>query len=296
MHASSIGTNTSEKHTCCIQKGALNNLLLLSSSTTTNDEAEPKSGPSPKGQPKRFSLSTRWPLVALALALLLGLVGPSAPLAPPNEGRPSEEAAPSSGPNGPDPAANSGQPECGVISDVDKNYLTPIDVVVKSEDDSVACIRARFALSIRVDEARQQQQQQNGSEPLPRFTLGYLPLENVLKVEQTCPDEQADGPAEGADKQKQKQQQQRPNANSTAQARSASDGRNSSSELSAGKLLRDSDELEMIVTFECGKLSFTFQRDENKYFMSSIKGLVKLGEQPEEREQPFYLVSHQPNF
>jgi len=176
-------------------------------------------------------------------------------------------------PGSPDSTGDKGS-ECGVISDVDKNYLTPIDVVVKNEDNTVACIRARFALSIKVEEAFElphglssQQDDRpakdNGTSPqMFRAVLGYLPLENVIKVEDTCPDE---APS---------------NATSNKETKSNQD-ESKSDQAKLDDLQKTSfkptDQQEMIITFECGKLSFTFRRDKDRYYMSSIEGIVKLG-------------------
>lgn len=215
--------------------------------------------------------------------------------------------------------------QCGVISDVNKNYLTPIDVVVKNEENNLACIRARFALTIKVEEAfhlpgagtdeklvTTNGTQQKGSKNEVRAILGYLPLENVLHVEDTCPDEinigttktnnqaknatapnnntataakslsnetsttmtskEAPNPINSDKQSPDRSDQQQQNKNGTKTTSLTLDD----NDPAAGK--QDDNELEMIVTFECGKLSFVFQRDENRYFMSSIKGIVKLGE------------------
>lgn len=180
---------------------------------------------------------------------------------------------------------SSSKSECGVISDVDKNYLTPIDVVVKNEENNVACIRARFALSIKVEEAFQLSASQSAEKSAPtrqgpdestagssevRAILGYLPLENVLKVENTCPAEPGADTSGPATTMTAPEQQAKSEQQTNVKYTNTTSG-NASQQASL-------DELEMIVTFECGKLAFTFKKDDKRYFMSSIKGLVKLGE------------------
>lgn len=136
--------------------------------------------------------------------------------------------------------------------------------MVKNSEDNIACIKAQFALSIKVEEAftlsaKTVQTETNGTQPggndIVRSILGYLPLEHVLSVEDSCPTK------------KNIKEKQSANANKTSEDEDKSKN-NTDDEI---------DELEMIVTFECGKLSFTFRRDATRIFVTSIKGIVKLG-------------------
>ena len=167
-----------------------------------------------------------------------------------------------------------------------KNDLTPIDVVVKNAETNVACIKARFSLAIKVEsepldligpppsppqvdnhtQPAEGEQTPPGttSTPAPdlsapeRIVLGYLPLEHVVAVEDTCPSPP-------------------PASNTTSGAADASKQTTTTTQTPPNKQAEQVDELEMIVTFECGKLSFTFQRDEQRTFLSRIRGVVKLG-------------------
>lgn len=145
------------------------------------------------------------------------------------------------------------RPVCTIYKDVGVNDLSINDIVVKSPTSDLVCIKARFSLAIKVESAIEYTQTLNESapgneQPKDRITLGYLQLDSVAKVEDTCPDSTKQlSPREGPlDK----------------------------------KLLDFHDEnqqLEMVVKFDCGKLAFTFKRNE-KFYLSSIKGVVNLGE------------------
>lgn len=153
-----------------------------------------------------------------------------------------------------EPGANK-PAECSIFKDVGVNDLSINDIVVKSPKGDLSCIKARFSLAIKV-EAVITPVEVSTEEPendLPndpdtetkkeRITLGYLPLDSVKRVDDSCPDESE------------------PTPNPTREA---------------DKKLLNSDELRMVVEFECGEMTFNFKRDE-KFQLSSIEGLVKLG-------------------
>lgn len=170
-------------------------------------------------------------------------------------------------------------PECEVFADYGKNYLTPVDVVVKNSDNNVACIKARFALSIKVEEqfnlspkamGQMTNSSLNDGHSTIRSILGYLPLEHVLSVEDSCPEPAKSKPATTTTNGKTDDSKVELNG------REANAGAAKKTDETANELALQ--ELEMIVTFACGKLSFTLKRDEKRIFVSSIKGVVKLGE------------------
>lgn len=155
--------------------------------------------------------------------------------------------------------------------EIGKNDLTPIDVVVKNPDTNVACIKARFSLAIKVEslvpdvgsEANMQQVASNETgetKPIEdlRIVLGYLPLDQVISVEDSCPDWSQPKPANSNE------------TNPTSSTPAPVDTKDEDTK-------QEPEDLEMIVTFECGKLAFTFKRNETCDYLSSIKGLVKLG-------------------
>jgi hypothetical protein len=163
--------------------------------------------------------------------------------------------------------------ECAVFAEYGKNYLTPIDVIVKSSDSDTACIKARFALNIKVEEAQfvispandaKLATNNHTSHPI----LGYVPLERVISVEDSCPEKSTkEENTKGKNKEK---------ADTTG-AIGKNDIEANDDKSISDKDQEDEDELEMIVTFDCGKLSFTFKRDQTKIYVSAIKGIVKLG-------------------
>jgi len=115
----------------------------------------------------------------------------------------------------------------------------------------LACIKARFSLAIKVEIPLENAVQGEGDESPDsvmigngekRMVLGYLPLDSIVNVEESCPD-----------------------VNPSNKKEEQADGKSSEPE-----------ELEMIVLFECGKLGFTFKRDEN-FYLSAIRGVVNLG-------------------
>lgn len=146
--------------------------------------------------------------------------------------------------------------QCGVFNAIGKNDLSPIDVVVKSADGRTACIKARFSLAIKVEESLEQvadseSEQISNSTSESRVVLGYLPLEHVVAVAESCPD------AWLATK------------SFTKEPLGATGGEPPDT--------LEPEVLEMILTFECGKLAFRFERNETSSQLSSIKGIVKLG-------------------
>lgn len=143
---------------------------------------------------------------------------------------------------------------CSIYKYVGVNDLSVNDVVVKSSPDNVVCIKARFSLAIKVEAALENTLGEDGDAPdIPatndtdnkKIVLGYLPLDSIVNVEDSCP-------SKSSSSQKDPPEQEN------------------------GKI-EEPNELDMIVTFECGKLAFTFKRD-NDYYLSSIKGVVNLGE------------------
>lgn len=131
---------------------------------------------------------------------------------------------------------------CTLYEKVGANDLSLNDVVVEDKESKIVCIRARFSLAIRVQEPMAPLD--GGNEKLKDeagneivVDLGYLQLDQVKSIESTCPEMTT--PAEGGEAQ-------------------------------------FPDELKMVVTFECAKLTFNFRREEN-YYLSSIKGTVTLG-------------------
>lgn len=191
--------------------------------------------------------------------------------------------------------------ECEVYADYGKNYLTPIDVVVKNSDDNIACIKARFALSIKVEEAftLRPQEAAGGANETIRSVLGYLPLEQVLSVEDSCPRRQeskdkkaaeANGPAAKTNGAPPGEPEKRGPDREQDQNAAAADHYHEHDHEHEHKHKHDHgdtelDKLEMIVTFGCGKLSFTFRRDKGRIFVSAIRGIVKLGEFPRSSRQ-----------
>lgn len=165
--------------------------------------------------------------------------------------------------------------ECGVHGSYGENYLTPVDILVTAgEDLDLVCIKAKFALSIKWEEARFVTSPVNGNQSPTNSTslesnpiLGYVPLENVISVEQTCP--------EPVSKDKTKTENESAATNETI---GATGDKESESKTSADKTGDKKDEeLEMIVTFDCGKFSFTFGKDDSRFYVSAIVGQVKLG-------------------
>lgn len=168
---------------------------------------------------------------------------------------------------------------------IGKNELTPIDVVVKNADSNIACIKARFSLAIKVEELVPAGGAKTGGHhaagqdaPTPtsrssvddtpeelRVVLGYLPLEQVVAVEHSCPD--VNGPQPGGAAPDGAQEATLTNDN--AELRNSQQRDNGTEQAT--------DEIEMILTFACGKLAFTFTRNQTCAYLSSIKGLVKLG-------------------
>lgn len=123
------------------------------------------------------------------------------------------------------------------------NDLSINDIVVKSPQGNIACIKARFSLAIKVEAVNSpssapSQADASRSIEEERFVLGYLPLDTVVAVDDSCPEPKT-----------------RDNTN---------------------KAMEEPDELDMIVTFECGRLSFKFKKDE-AIFMNQVKGYVRLG-------------------
>lgn len=132
---------------------------------------------------------------------------------------------------------------CTLYERVGANDLSLNDVVVEDKESNIICIRARFSLAIKVQEPLEPLNEANGvekatnetSDAKPVLDLGYLQLDQIKSIENTCPELAKDG-----------DEAQYP------------------------------DELKMIVTFECGKLTFNFKKEES-YYLSSIKGSVILG-------------------
>lgn len=157
---------------------------------------------------------------------------------------------------------------CSIFRYIGKNDLGVNDIVVRSEEDDLVCIKARFSLAIKVEEAITTSPEptstaavnsaQDGEKPPVteetqptdrRVTLGYLPLDSVVAVDNSC----------------------------TSSAKRYSD-QQAAREKGLNETTPDlgDQEQEMIVTFECGKLAFTFQRQEDNFRVSSIKGVVNL--------------------
>lgn len=135
--------------------------------------------------------------------------------------------------------------KCEIFKELTANDLSINDIVVKNPEGNLACIKARFSLAIKVEASSRtppDTSMLNSAED-ERFVLGYLPLDTVVKVEDSCPE---------------------------LKMRNSSD-----------KASDESDELDMIVTFECGKLSFKFKRDQ-VIFLDQIKGYVRLGKLDED--------------
>lgn len=146
------------------------------------------------------------------------------------------------------------------------NDLSINDVVVKSSQGGTVCIKARFSLAIKVEALLEAPS--NGAEslssPVPtspgcedsssdRMVLGYLPLDSVIYVEDSCPETQPadDGSAEPPSQGEQSQ---------------------SINELNQEELT----ELSMSIRFDCGKMRFNFKRDNQTHFLASIRGSVHL--------------------
>lgn len=169
--------------------------------------------------------------------------------------------------------------ECAVFASYGINDLTPIDILVKATDSDNACIKARFALSIKVEEFDDQWPANQTNRPI----LGYVPLEHVISVEESCPESRAKGPPDGV-KNGTISNRSSNEATGNEQAKASETPPGKDDDTTSGKKdegKRDSeedDELEMIVTFDCGKLSFTFRKDKDRVYVSAIKGVVKLGE------------------
>lgn len=145
---------------------------------------------------------------------------------------------------------------CSIYKYVGVNDLSVNDVVVKSSTDNIVCIKARFSLAIKVEAALENTLGEDNDAPdIPntnntngdnkRIVLGYLPLDSIVNVEDSCPNKSPSSQKDAAE-----------------QEHGKSD---------------EPQELDMIVTFECGKLAFTFRRDKD-FYLSSIKGVVNLGE------------------
>lgn len=130
---------------------------------------------------------------------------------------------------------------CTLYEQVGANDLSLNDVVVQDKESNIVCIRARFSLAIKVQEPLEPLDGGgDSSEKLPDdkvVDLGYLQLDQIKSIENTCPEMLTSGEGE------------EPNY---------------------------PDELKMVVTFECGKLTFIFKKDDS-YHLSSIKGSVILG-------------------
>lgn len=142
--------------------------------------------------------------------------------------------------------------------------------MVKSEVGDLACVKAKFSLAIKVETeeentliaepsdhrpgspsehqgaGRSESNSTNGPVENKRLVLGYLPLDSVVNVRDSCP-------------------------NPKPQSGPAKDG------IGGQLLLEEPKELDMVVSFECGRLTFTFKQ-EDKFYMSSIRGFVNLGE------------------
>lgn len=127
--------------------------------------------------------------------------------------------------------------------------------------DNMVCIKARFSLAIKVEAALENTLgESNDVSDMPgtndtnsgdkRIILGYLPLDSVVNVEDSCT-----------------------NSNPISQKNATDQDKSDHTKSEEPR------ELDMIVTFECGKLAFTFKRD-NDFYLSSIKGVVNLGEHP----------------
>ena len=165
--------------------------------------------------------------------------------------------------------------ECAVFADYGKNYLTPIDILVKTGngDSDNACIKARFALSIKVEEPQfvtsrafdgnQTPLAAVGANQTGHPILGYVPLEHVISVEESCPEVNL---AKG-----------QTTKGTTASLQTNGDEKTTLVANDDEDKSVEDEELEMIVTFDCGKFSFTFRKDESKVYVSAIRGMVKLG-------------------
>lgn len=170
------------------------------------------------------------------------------------------EQSPSAKPDNVDattPDARGPKASCQLFKDIGVNDLSINDVVVKNSSGNQACIKARFSLAIKVeagldsspdggmliDDGNDQQVQED------RVTLGFLPLDSIVSVEDTCPETKADD----------------------------RDNSKSANEKKGTQEVNEVDEQEMIVKFECGKLGFIFKKAQDAYYLAAIRGAVNLG-------------------
>lgn len=210
---------------------------------------------------------------------------------------------------------------CNLYKFVGANDLSINDIVVKSSVGNTACIKARFSLAIKVESLLENYLSNNnnndGKEPNNddnnnnndggsgdqqhessettrethsngdmkvenKMVLGYLPLDSVIAVEDSCPEMISSQKTSEAT-----------TATTTIVASSSSDSNNNNKQ-QASPLNRQNSfqtkdngqetsveepkELNMIVKFECGTLNFEFKKDdEQNIYLSTIKGNVQLG-------------------
>lgn len=138
---------------------------------------------------------------------------------------------------------------------VGANDLSVNDIVVKSSQSELACIKARFSLAIKVETLLSEENPSSSgeegrgsgseSENENRLTLGYLPLDSIVNVQDTCPEPKADSDQTVAGEDKEDKEAERK-------------------------------ELEMVVKFECGHFRFNFRQSSESFYTSSIRGLVHL--------------------
>lgn len=154
--------------------------------------------------------------------------------------------------------------DCTIYKFVGANDLSVNDIVVKSESGDLACIKAKFSLAIKVETDSSDSLVMGTSERRPavpgrissnqRLVLGYLPLDSVVSVKNNCPRPMHHNELEGK---------------------------------------HGLNELEMLVSFDCGNLTFSFKRDQN-FYLSAIRGLVNLDSSTVRKfevERPMFATS-----
>lgn len=152
------------------------------------------------------------------------------------------------------------RPECIILKDIGVNDLGVNDVVVRSATSSLVCIKARFSLAIKVEALLEHYNKddpfsgRDGHNKNDLILLGYLPLDSVVSVDDNCYEPL------------------------TEKKSSPTSNGNQKDELNRQTSLPSlAKEPELTIEFVCGKLTFTFHKDDEHYSVSSIKGVVNLG-------------------
>lgn len=136
---------------------------------------------------------------------------------------------------------------CNLYREYTENDLSITDIVLESAKKDTTCLKAKFRLRIKVEGQSQSQSNQSDVPIMDSGDfLGYIPLDSVIDVENTCPDNIATLEPRQTDKE------------------------------STDSKQTPIDELRMAVQFLCGSLTFTFRKTSNLTLLT-LEGFVNLG-------------------